>query len=84
MNAKRIQEVLLEFIARLFMNVFKLAIGFSLAYAYLRPAKIFINPEVLLIVSIFGIVISLIETWQDWEVVPTKKAPDAEHNHTAA
>jgi hypothetical protein len=85
MNTKRLLKVVLEFISRLIMNAFKLAIGFGLGYASLHASKIIVSQDAVIALGFFAVLLSAFETWQDWEIVPeAKAAPDAEHNHTVA
>jgi hypothetical protein len=75
MNRKTLLRVTLEFIARLLMNAVKIAIGFSLAWAYHFGAGSLpqSNSQILMTIAILALVISGIETWMDWEVIPQDK-----------
>jgi hypothetical protein len=74
MKVKQVQQNLLEFLARLIMNALKIAIGFGFGYAYAHPDRtIVLSFQIWLVISLFATVISIIETWQDWEIVPDKR-----------
>ena len=84
---KKISTTLLEFSARFVMNTFKLIIGLALGIGFVAANyKMVISPTVIasswymmLTLIILSLAISVLETWQDWEVIPPAKASDEPH-----
>lgn len=81
---KQIRLTLLEFFARFVMNTFKLIIGLALGIGFVTANyKVIISPAIMassqyimLTLVILSVVISAVETWQDWEFVPAPKASE--------
>lgn len=79
---RKFRQTLLEFFARFVMNTFKLTVGLALGVAVtttrqtLNPSALTSTPTIMLAVVVLAFFISLVETWQDWEVIPERTQPN--------